>query len=153
MNSLITSYSGSSNPSNKKVIITSNPFPGGMSISDDGTFSGKPFEFGNWTLKFYVTDFNNISTYKNIDFNVNESTSNLNNQSDEFILFPNPTYGKINIQTNEKIENIKVFDIKGKFIINFSENTVDLSNQESGIYFLQIQTDKGLYNRKIILKK
>lgn len=153
INKLITSFSGSNNPSNKQIQLASNPFPVGMAFSNDGILSGTPIDSGSWNIKFYVRDFNKIFTTKYLKFNVKASTSSLNANSDNFVVYPNPTTGAISIQSNDELKSVKVFDITGKFIHEFKEKTFDLSNQNSGIYFLQIQTNKNIYNKKVILEK
>ena len=71
-------------------------------------------------------------------------------------VFPNPTSGKIFYEgLDAEINRVEVYDILGKNIKNqFSKNepTIDLSGFPEGIYFLKIETNQGVLNRKIILK-
>ena len=71
-------------------------------------------------------------------------------------VYPNPSTGIFNINSNENIENasIKVFDLNGRMIHQSKKNTdnkvLDLTHSQNGIYILNIQ--KGIYNysQKII---
>jgi len=66
------------------------------------------------------------------------------------IVYPNPTKDIINIATGLDI-TFSVFDITGKVIIKDSkENQADLRNVESGIYFLTINQEGQIYNKRII---
>ena len=66
------------------------------------------------------------------------------------IVYPNPTKDIINIATGLDI-TFSVFDITGKVIIKDSkQNQADLRNVESGIYFLTINQEGQIYNKRII---
>ena len=76
-------------------------------------------------------------------------------QANNLIIFPNPTNGKINFKfANNNIQQINIFDLTGKTIIEKSEiqqnETIDLSQFETGIYIINFQTDKEITTRKII---
>jgi ELWxxDGT repeat protein len=81
---------------------------------------------------------------------------NNTNQIEELInniqlsIYPNPTYGKINIETNERVENISVLNISGKEILKTIKTEIDLTNYENGTYILKIETENGLINKTII---
>ena len=55
------------------------------------------------------------------------------------IVFPNPTTNQLNIKSSLKFEKIVIRDLSGRFVQeqNYNEQ-VDVSNLESGIYFLQL---------------
>jgi hypothetical protein len=72
-------------------------------------------------------------------------------------IYPNPTNGIINfIGLDAKINRVVVYDIVGKMIKNqnfISENTLDLNSFQDGIYIVKIETDLGVLNKKIVLKR
>ena len=76
----------------------------------------------------------------------------------EFMVFPNPTNGslKIGSENNTHIDKIKIYDSNGLEIESsktISNNTeIDLSNLESDIYYLEIQSEKKREIKKIIKK-
>ena len=68
---------------------------------------------------------------------------------DDFVIYPNPAsdYLQINSPFALQSEDIEVYDLVGKRqIINFdsSSNKIELGNFSSGIYILNIKTDKGI---------
>lgn len=71
------------------------------------------------------------------------------------VVFPNPTYGLVYIQTEtEIIGKMVIADLQGKQIIekliNSNQSSFDLSSLQPGCYFLSIFTDKSKHTHKII---
>jgi hypothetical protein len=65
-------------------------------------------------------------------------------------IYPNPSYNGIyHINTTEKI-TWKILNIEGKIISQGNQNNIDISNQPTGIYYLQLQTEKTTQTTKII---
>lgn len=65
--------------------------------------------------------------------------------NEEFLLpnvlfFPNPTNGKLTVQSSEPFSTFTVFSINGSevYTANFVGNEVDLSPLEAGVYFIQL---------------
>ena len=62
---------------------------------------------------------------------------------------------QLTVKSNERIENIKMFDLLGREVINANVNNTNYqtninSENNSLFYFISIRTDKGLYNSKLI---
>lgn len=80
-----------------------------------------------------------------------------------FHLYPNPATDKLNIsftvETTQDI-NIRLADATGKLVYTENEKafngtyekSLNLSQMAKGIYFLSITGDKGVYNRKVVVK-
>jgi hypothetical protein len=70
-------------------------------------------------------------------------------------VYPNPTKGKLYVDTSEPILSISICDIIGKEVIpNFKNNTqIQLSNLNNGIYFIHVRTNKGIITKQINLIK
>ncbi|MFP4023889.1 MAG: Ig-like domain-containing protein [Thiohalospira sp.] len=72
-------------------------------------------------------------------------------------IYPNPSNGVfyINNETDEKMQ-LMIMDVAGRFVVNKtlynSINTIDISDQSSGIYIIQLTRGEDTYNSKIILK-
>lgn len=80
-------------------------------------------------------------------------------ETNEFAVYPNPTNSDFNIRTknNEVLDtvNIKVYDMLGKCVFtnqysSLSNETVSLSNQATGLYFVKIESNGKSWNYKII---
>ena len=63
-------------------------------------------------------------------------------------VYPNPSNGVYTIKTENQTKQLEVFDASGRLLLMKigADNTskVDITNQEQGIYFLKITTDKGV---------
>jgi hypothetical protein len=88
-----------------------------------------------------------VITISNQTVGINEAVLN-----SKFSIYPNPVNSQINIDSVEKIETIEIIDLMGKTleIIITPNNTIDVSYLTKGVYFLQIQSDKGLVSKKFI---
>ena len=75
-----------------------------------------------------------------------------NSQNIQTSIYPNPTNGKINIETQEQIEKITILDISGKIIIETTNTEIDLSKQKTGTYFVKIETASGILTEKIVVE-
>jgi hypothetical protein len=79
----------------------------------------------------------------------------------QFSLYPNPNKGSFTIEFKDLTNSysIEVFDVTGKTIYenNYSQasdlvQTINLDNPTSGVYFVNIKTDKGLVTKKLIIQ-
>ncbi len=74
-------------------------------------------------------------------------------------LFPNPTTGKFYITFSKALDNstIQILDVNGKVIQRLKGSGTriefDLSNQPSGTYFVLINTNGVIINKKVIRTK
>jgi len=61
-------------------------------------------------------------------------------------IWPNPANDKLYIKSNNSISNIYITDISGKHVlsVNKSENTINISSLDAGIYVIQIRTKEGM---------
>ena len=78
------------------------------------------------------------------DFSIDESIQ----------IYPNPTNDFVNIKAKGTINSIQLFDVQGRIIkastIKDTETRFDISQYDSGIYFVKINTDKGVKTEKLI---
>jgi hypothetical protein len=73
------------------------------------------------------------------------------------VIYPNPTTGELTI-TNYKlrITKVEVFDVYGRklsshhLIVSSSHHIVNIFHLQAGIYFVRIETEKGIITQKII---
>lgn len=76
-----------------------------------------------------------------------------NNESNEMILYPNPTNGTVTFNlTTPKESVISVYTLTGQQIIEvpiFNSLTIDMSNYENGVYFVQLRNEKEVYTKRI----
>jgi polyisoprenoid-binding protein YceI len=83
-------------------------------------------------------------------------------EENNFLLFPNPSKGIINIQFqhNSTSNNIiiKVYDVVGKLVfekqqieLNKQQFTINLDNIKTGIYFITVQKNNSSTSKKLII--
>ena len=73
-----------------------------------------------------------------------------NRSFNSIVVYPNPTDDILNIGTTLDV-TYSLTDVTGRTIINISsKKTVDMSGLESGVYFLTINFDGQVFNKRII---
>ena len=70
-------------------------------------------------------------------------------------IFPNPTNGKVSIESGVELIRIKLFDATGRLIEDFdinnkSSHVLDLSNLEPAVYSVVISTVNGEHVERIV---
>jgi hypothetical protein len=75
-------------------------------------------------------------------------------------MYPSPSKGQINIEVLNEVgvNTLEVYNVTGQLIAKFdnqlqSKNTFDLSNQSNGLYFIRINTEKGIFSKSFIINK
>lgn len=84
---------------------------------------------------------------------VSEALAAATFSSNNFKVYPNPSTDIINIESDLIFENQKVsiLDLNGRVVKSVNnKNSINISNLESGIYLLEIKTEKGIYKQKIV---
>ena len=69
-------------------------------------------------------------------------------------VYPNPSTSTLHINSSEKLESIRIYDLSGKTIRNYStinSNTSTIEGLEAGSYIVEIQTRTSKENHKIIV--
>lgn len=74
--------------------------------------------------------------------------------SNEIELYPMPADDKIYLSSESKIISMELLSIEGKKItsINISENSIDVSSVDAGIYFLHLSTANGSIVKKVVIE-
>ena len=68
---------------------------------------------------------------------------------------PNPAENILNINLNgyHAINNIKIYDVKGNVVKNTNETTINISELNSGVYFVLLFNNEKLIGTKMFIKK
>ncbi len=71
-------------------------------------------------------------------------------------IFPNPANNFVNIEADNTITNIKIFNYLGQQLIQVNENTnicqINVSSLNSGVYFIKIDTKNGNFVKKLVIQ-
>lgn len=117
--------------------------------ANNGTLSnfGLTGTTSNWLASSPIVTGTNCTVLSSSSFDV---ASNVN-------LYPNPTNGTLNIDLNNLTNvSVSVYDLNGRVILNRdlsdNENSVDLSNFQTGMYLFKIKSSEGEINKKVIKK-
>lgn len=84
------------------------------------------------------------------------STEDLNSSSD-IQIYPNPASEILHIKSGERMMSVAITDVSGKNVIikneaNTKATEVNLRSLASGLYWIRIQTDKGITTKKLLKK-
>ncbi len=90
-----------------------------------------------------------IAWYENLGvLGVNESTLL------DFSVYPSPTTGILNIQSNATITQIEIYNQLGQLVVsNIDQNTIDISRVSPGLYFIKIMDEYGNFGTKKVIRK
>lgn len=78
------------------------------------------------------------------------SIQELNKNS--YSIYPNPAKNIINIRLteNNQLKNLNITNLFGQKVYSTNEKNIDVSNLQTGIYILNVKTEKGIVTEKII---
>ena len=94
-----------------------------------------------------------------IQENLTAGVMDIANKADCWIVYPNPATDKINIESLDaaaEMKSIDVYDITGKRLKSINYETfsqtesLDIADLPSGVYVLNIQTDKSIITKKFV---
>ena len=70
-----------------------------------------------------------------------------------FSIYPNPTNSKVNIKSDNKFDEVEIYDVLGQKVLSskIPENQeIDMSELKSGTYFLKLKNESLIKNTKVI---
>ena len=70
-------------------------------------------------------------------------------------VYPNPAHDYIHIETMcaSSVQHVDLYNVTGQLIISSTETEINVSELESGIYFVNILTENGLSTKKIYVSR
>lgn len=108
-------------------------------------------QVSNYTI--YSASINNGMLYVNLEDRtivcqltaLNEAITNTDDYVNMVSIYPNPTTDYINIQNTDVIQNVMVYDLSGKIImnqnINTNQTTLSVSDLKNGVYVMMVYTN------------
>lgn len=71
-------------------------------------------------------------------------------------VYPNPAYNSIRIvnNSNERVKQISIFNLSGQLMLQTytADKKIDVSAFNSGMYIVQIETEKSVYSKKLMVQ-
>ncbi|EDP69498.1 hypothetical protein FBALC1_17197 [Flavobacteriales bacterium ALC-1] len=85
---------------------------------------------------------------------VNATLGVTDNYSLSFKLYPNPTKAQFTIQLDKttELKNVNIYNNLGQLILTCKKATVNSSKLASGLYVVEIETNKGKGSKKLIIE-
>ncbi|MFP4448277.1 MAG: carboxypeptidase regulatory-like domain-containing protein, partial [Bacteroidales bacterium] len=114
----------------------------------DYTVSADGYEDTNGNIEIVDTDIEEEVTLTSTSTSIGE------NERTEINIYPNPTSGKVYIETEESYGFIKVYNLTGERIeslqIEDSKNQIDLTGKPDGIYLIEVGGSMESITEKVI---
>ena len=72
----------------------------------------------------------------------------------DFSIYPSPTTGALNIESESTITQIEIYNQLGQLVTsNSNQNTIDISSVNTGLYFVKLKDDNGNVTTQKVIKK
>ena len=73
----------------------------------------------------------------------------------EIEIYPNPATNEITLATNQQLKTIHIYNVLGEEVLKLeriatSEKAIDISAWNAGVYFVEVETEKGIVRRKFV---
>ncbi|NJL75242.1 MAG: T9SS type A sorting domain-containing protein [Saprospiraceae bacterium] len=87
-----------------------------------------------------------------------DATVNTENelQIEQLHLYPNPTKDEVTIESTTNVVQVWVYDVQGRLMQQFNNrlpiSTIDVRNWAKGIYWIQVQTEKAILTKKLVVQ-
>lgn len=125
--------------------------------AEKGILSGTPNkeDIGKTEIALVATDLYGATATAKMTVKVT-STTQIDELAEMFEVYPNPTSGKFYINSGVANYTLTITDALGRKImqteVNSENQTIDLTNQEAGVYNISIQLEDGsVVNKTLIL--
>jgi ELWxxDGT repeat protein len=123
-------------------------FLDGIAISGETNQTLEITTIGDYTVEIVdgaCTKMSEVLSVSSIGVGVNDI-----DLKNEIRLFPNPTNGKLSIQTEIEIESIQLVDVSGRVLLSQKDSQIDLSGYSRGIYLVKVNTVNHSISFKVI---
>ncbi len=76
-----------------------------------------------------------------------------NGENEYIAVYPNPASTLLTVKSNGNINNLRLVNTIGQVVYaSTTGTTIDISNYESGVYFVQVDTDNGTTTQKVLIQ-
>jgi hypothetical protein len=163
-----SNWNGGSGEANAIEFSATNASNPPLPSENPGTWISFDFELSNFSdagtgstsindiVQFVITS--NLGTvyYDNLYLHKN-TLSSTTFEAAEFNVYPNPTDGLWNIQTNENMETVQIFNTVGMLVkevkVGQSSTKIDATDLASGLYFAKISNEFNQTKTLKLIKK
>lgn len=90
-----------------------------------------------------------------VDFNIHVIMNYLPNGIEEneisVAIYPNPATDFIRVET-QNFASVQIFDMMGQCVLNTTENEINVSELEAGVYFIRVNMGEKTITERVIIK-
>ena len=117
--------------------------------------------FNNPTDTFNLPNNNNNTTVVSYYFIDDVTVRDCTNDGVEEIaeqnisISPNPATNEIMLTSNQKLKTIHIYNVLGEEVLKLerianSQKAIDISSWKAGVYFVEVETEKGIVRKKLV---
>ncbi len=123
----------------------------------DNIFDPEGLEDGEYVITYvYVDPETECENYCEFTILLQIETNHageINDDTDNVIIYPNPSNGIVYLENAENYQNIKVFDLSGNTIISkqINQNSIDLNSLVPGLYIIKLTGENSNPSRNTII--
>jgi len=122
----------------------------------NGWFDPAAAGVGSHDITYTYTDENNCENSAVEPIIVDGCTSINETVAGTISIYPNPAKDVVNINSEYRINNIKIFNFTGQVISDKKVTNkiirINTSQFKAGVYLMQIETDKGVTSKRIVIE-
>ena len=112
-----------------------------------GSFNGAIDDLKIYNYALSTTEISNLYTNNTL------STSDFNPNNLEVVLYPNPVRDILNIEIENDIQSIEIYNIQGQKVLTSNQNQINVSGLATGMYVVRIQdAENNISTKKIVIK-
>lgn len=136
---------------------------GTHTLSIDGTLLLDAFPYADTSgnpadrvgaINYYAIDGDNRYYVDDFKLEAGDILSTNDLEGNNFAVYPNPVQDVMNIRSNEVVDNVQVYDVLGKLVMEVAPNavspTVNMSELTSGAYFVRVSINGSAKTVKVI---
>jgi len=76
-------------------------------------------------------------------------------ESETITIYPNPATNEIMLTTNQQLKTIHIYNVLGEEVLKLerianSQKAIDISTWNAGVYFVEVETEKGIVRKKVV---
>ena len=96
------------------------------------------------------------SNGQSVNFDVNVTINFVDDGIEEndnmtISVYPNPAHDKLFVNA-ANIQSVELYNISGQLMISSTENEINVSELESGIYFVRVNSGANVFTERVIIK-
>lgn len=79
-------------------------------------------------------------------------------KGENLLLYPNPASSTVHLESTEsKLQQVEIFNVAGQRLMHktmqSNQHTISVADLSEGVYLLRIQTDKGLHQKRMLVRR